>query len=66
MPRGLPLTQLEMEKVQAFHKSVDSIRVISIKISFSPKTVRNFIELGENYGKKKSPGRPTKISERDC
>ena len=35
MPRGLLLTQLEMGKIQAFHESGDSIRVIANKINRS-------------------------------
>ena len=65
MPRGSVLTDYEMGKIDVYRDSGDSIRMIAKKINRSPSVVHHYIQLGENYGTRKSPGRPTKLTERD-
>lgn len=65
MPRGLPLTPYEMGQIDVYRDSGDSIRVIADKINKSRSVIHNYLKLGENYGTKKSPGRPTKLTDRD-
>lgn len=65
MPRGLPLSEYEMGQIDVYRSAGDSIRVIANKINRSSNVVHNYLKLGENYGTKKSPGRPTKLTKRD-
>lgn len=65
MGRGSSLTPYEMGQIDTLRGAGDSIRVIAKKINRSVSIVHHYIVLGENYGKKKSPGRPAKLTQRD-
>ena len=65
MPRKKPLTFEERGKILAFKETGLSNSAIAKKINRSHSVVDNFIRLKENYNKKKSTGRPEKLSNRD-
>ena len=65
MPRKKPPTFEERGKILAFKETGLSNRAIAKKINRSHSVVDNFIRLKENYNKKKSTGRPEKLSNRD-
>ncbi|PSN32070.1 hypothetical protein C0J52_16221 [Blattella germanica] len=64
MGRKPPLSDVEKGKVLAYKDQGLSSREIARRIERSPWVVNNFLKHGHDYGKKKSPGRPRKLSSR--
>ncbi|PSN33349.1 hypothetical protein C0J52_27931 [Blattella germanica] len=64
MGRKPPLSDVEKGKVLAYKDQGFSSREIARRIERSPWVVNNFLKHGHDYGKKKSPGRPRKLSSR--
>lgn len=65
MGRGTRLTTKEQQSIAILHgKGVNCLQ-ISKQIRRSECVVRNYIKNMENYGQKKSPGRPKVISNRE-
>jgi len=65
MPRGVKLTEDEITKIKAYRDCCLSNRQIAKKIHRSLCAVNNCIKLGDNYGKKRRPGRKSQLSDRD-
>ena len=65
MGRGKSLIHFEMGQINAFRQSGRSNREISSLINRSVNVVNNYVKDPENYGKTKSPGRPSIVSRRD-
>lgn len=65
MPRGKLLTEHEKGQIVAFRKTGLGLRVIAREIGRSHKVVKNFCDDMENYGTRKSSGRPKKLTKRD-
>lgn len=65
MPRGKTLTEKEKGAIEAYWKSGESMRAIARKINRSHHVVQNFLANPAEYGTKKHPGRPSKLSPRD-
>lgn len=64
MGRKKPLSDFEKGQIAAFNKAGLSSRNIARQIGRSPHVVNNFLHLGSKYGKKKSTGRPRKLTMR--
>lgn len=64
MGRKPPLSDVEKGKVLEYKDQGLSSREIARRIERSPWVVNNFLKHGHDYGKKKSPGRPRKLSSR--
>lgn len=64
MGRGKKLTDLEKGQILAHHSQGKSLRWIGREIHRSFKVVSNYLNNPDNYGLKKSTGRPRKLSER--
>lgn len=65
MPRGKRLSDVEKGKIEAFYEDGVGLREIGCRINRSLRVIQNFLNDKENYGKKKSTGRKSKLSERD-
>lgn len=65
MPSGKYLSEFEKGQITAFYEENLSISEIASRLNRSRKVVFNFLNLRENYGKNKSPGRPKVINERE-
>lgn len=65
MPRGSKLTEHERGQIDAFKLVGKTYDWIATKLGRSKKVVWSYLNDRENYGKKKSPGRPRKVSKRD-
>lgn len=66
MPRANQLTDYEKGLIDGLSVQGLSRRQIAKEVNRSPCVVNNYLKLGENYGTKKSPGRPKKLTDRDC
>lgn len=64
MGRGKMLSDFEKGKILGLRARQLGIRDIARKIGRSPNLVSNFLSNTEEYGTKKSPGRPTILSQR--
>lgn len=64
MPRGAYLTEIEKGKILALFDEGISKREIGRRIDRSDCVVRNFLKDIENYGKNKTGGPKSKISDR--
>lgn len=66
MGKGQKLSEREIGQILAL-KSIRKIshREISRRVGRSHQVINNFLSDPENYGKKKSPGRPEVLSSRD-
>ncbi len=65
MGRGKQLSEFEMGLITAYKSQGKSISEISGLVSRSRHVVYNYIEDIENYGTKKSPGRPAALTPHD-
>lgn len=65
MGRGKALSELEKGKIVAFFDQQLGMREISRKLGRSLCVVQNFLKDRENYGTKKSSGRPKVLSVRE-
>ena len=65
MPKGPVLSDLEKGQILSFFSVGASFRLIARKVNRSVSVVRHFLKDPEGYGTLKSPGRPSKLSERD-
>ncbi|KAK2583951.1 hypothetical protein KPH14_001210 [Odynerus spinipes] len=65
MGRGKPLSDSEKGQIIALKDMGLSNRKIAGKIQRSLNCINNYIKLGNEYGSKKSTGRPKKIYRRD-
>ena len=65
MGRKSALNELEKGKIVAFKDQGFSARAIAKKLKRSPGVIMNFLLLQEDYGAKKSLGRPPKLFKRD-
>ena len=64
MGRGRKLSKSEIDQILALKKQNLSISKISKAIGKSWKVISNLLKDVDNYGKKKSSGRPPSLSER--
>lgn len=62
MARGNYLTETEKECIRVLQRTGTTKRDIARQIKRSDHVVRSFLKLGDNYGKKKSTGRPSSLS----
>lgn len=65
MGRGKALTDIEKGQIIAYDGEGKSDREIGRLLHRSPTLIGNFLKDQENYGTRKSSGRPSKVSERD-
>lgn len=65
MPSGKRLSENEKGQIEAFFKSGMSFRKIAKEMKRSDRVVRNFLQNKSEYGTKKNPGRPRKLSNQD-
>ena len=65
MGRGKPLSQFERGQVDAYRADGKSIRHIAQIIGKSRSAVSHYINQGNNYCNKHSPGRPRILTDRD-
>ena len=65
MGKGVPLSGYEKGKIDALKTSGRSNREIAKELNRSPNLINNYINLGSNYGAKKSPGRRKKLTLRE-
>jgi transposase len=64
MGRGIPLTDIEKGQILAYSKTGERITSIAKKLQRSRNVIRCFLINPDEYNTKKSPGRPSKLSER--
>ena len=64
MAKGKVLSKYQQGQILTYKELKISNRAIAVKISVTHTVVNNFINLKEAYTKKKSTGRPTKLSAR--
>lgn len=64
MGRGKRLTEVERQIIVALKNEGLSNREVAKRIKRSANVVDNFVRVKENYGIKKSPGRPRALSKR--
>ena len=62
MPRGTHLSQHEQGQIQALRLNNWTIRRIAVHLSRSRNIVAKFLRNPQQYGKKKRPGRPSKLT----
>lgn len=65
MGRKKQLSEYEKGQITAYHQQRLSNRQIAKLLGRTPTVVGSFLNNPANYGKKKSSGRPSKVSERD-
>ena len=65
MGRGTLLTELERGQILAYRDENRGIREISRLMGRNHATIISFLRDPENYGSKKSPGRPQKLSPQE-
>lgn len=65
MGRGKSLSEYEKGQIVAYHNQGLSNRKIAGRVGRSLNVVNLFLNDPVNYGTRKSPGRPSKVSERD-
>ncbi len=65
MPRGPYLTDFERCQILAYRDLNLNHSDIARKIDRDRSVVSRFLNDPENYGKKRSPGRKPKVTERD-
>ncbi|KIH65665.1 hypothetical protein ANCDUO_04011 [Ancylostoma duodenale] len=63
MPRGSRLSLEEQAQVDVLRRNGDTCRGIATKIGRSANCIHNYLKDPNGYRKKKSPGRPTVLSE---
>ncbi|PSN44695.1 hypothetical protein C0J52_11820 [Blattella germanica] len=64
MGRKAGLYSFEQGQVKTYKEEGYSSREIARRLSRSPCMINNFLKLGNNYGVKKSTGRPLKLTPR--
>lgn len=64
MPRGKFLNDVEKAKIDSFHEVGLSNVQIAKRIKRHKKTVRNYLKLKENYGKRVKNKGNTKLNQR--
>ena len=65
MARGPWLNEVEKGQIDILHNEGRTISYIARTINRSYKVVQNYINLGDQYGRRTSPGRPKVVTERD-
>jgi transposase len=65
MGRGKQLTAYERGKIDGLSAAGMSNRQISATMTRSPKVINNYLRDKDTYGKKKSPGRPQLLTDRN-
>ena len=64
MVKGKVLTDIQKGQIIAFKEQDMSNREIARKLGCSRGSIDNFVKKGDNYGKRKHPGRKAKLSRR--
>ena len=65
MPRGPPLNDDERLEILRLKQSGKSLGFISKQLNRSKKVIFTFLKAPDDYNKKKSTGRPRKLSDRE-
>ena len=65
MAKGTKLTEFEKGQIVTLHAQNKSNRWIATQIGRSETVVRGFLKSPQQYGTKKSPGRPKILKKRD-
>ena len=65
MGRGNKLNEVEKKQILELKQQQSSVVKISKVITRSRKMIYNFLRNVEDYGKKKSTGRPSSLSDHD-
>lgn len=65
MAKGKALSEFQRGKILAFKDQGLSNRKIAGKLNVSPTSVDNFVKNQQNYGKRRSYGRKSKLSVRE-
>jgi transposase len=65
MGRGKQLSDFEMGQIMTYKNQGKSVAKISELVNRSRRVIRNYIEDPENYGTKKSPGRPAALTPKE-
>ncbi|CAK9832681.1 Transposable element Tc3 transposase [Anthophora retusa] len=65
MPRGKELSEAEKAMIDAFRIEGRGYGYIAKQISRSKSAIADYVTKRRNYGAKKRPGRPSKLSPRD-
>lgn len=66
MGKRKQLTEHEKGQIDAFFCEGIAKKEIARRLGRSPRVVRNYLQNPSRYGVKKSPGRPKKLSNRQC
>lgn len=65
MPRGKRLSEFEKGKITGMRQDGKSYRAIAKALKRSRHVVKNYLDNPDNYGTKRRPGRPRKLTARD-